>query len=101
MLTQEHANQVRSALAHLPYATVQWSDLGGTDKTSILITIAKQKKEDFPHKILQNSQYRMFHLQHDMRLESFSGYGTNKFRAGKVKSVEYAIEKLKTWFETA
>jgi len=99
MLTQEHASQVREAL--FPYATVQWSDFGGTDKASILITIAKQKKEEFPNKILQNSNYRMFHLTHDMRLESFSGYKTNKFRARQVKSVEHAIEKLKTWFQTA
>ena len=101
MLTQDNANQVHAALAHLPYATVQFSTLGSVEKASILVTISKQKKEDFPSHILQNSNYRMFHLTHDMRLESFSGYNTNKFRAGKVKSVEHAIEKLKTWFETA
>lgn len=101
MLTQEHANQVRNALSSLPYVSVNFSTLGSIEKASILVTISKQTREEWKNGILENSSYRMFHLQHDLRLESFSGYNTNKFRAGKVKSVEHAIEKLKNWFQTA
>ena len=103
MLTQDNANQVHAALSSidLPFLTVEFSTLGGIEHASILVTISKQKREEWENGIFHNSSYRMFSLTPDMRLESFSGYNTNKFRAGKVKSVEHAIEKLKTWWQTA
>ena len=84
--------QLREGL-DFPYVAVKSSTLGGKENVTILITVSKDPKSEWPNAILQNSCYGQFHINQKGTVEQFSGWRL-KLRKSKVKSIEKAIEKI-------
>jgi hypothetical protein len=74
------------------YVNVAYSTIGGNDRVSILITISKEKLEDWTNRILENSNYMKLYLKNDGELSYISG--NLKMRKSKNKSIEQVIERI-------
>jgi hypothetical protein len=84
-----------------PHKNIYKSTLGGIERTSIMITLSLDPKEEWKNGILQNSRYCMFHYNVDGSLEQFSRqYNLPKFRKTRVKSVDDAIAKINAYINT-
>ena len=92
------------ASINAPYVNLQVSTLGGNDRAALMLKVSLDPKENWPNGILQNSNYGMFSIQRNGRMEQFSGImgkrGTVKqFRKTQVNSLDDAIGKLNTYIE--
>ena len=82
------------------YLHIRYSTLGGKDNLSILITISKDKKENWSNNILQNTKYAMFHLSNNGKIELFSKqYIMPKFRKCTIKNIDHLIEKINAYIQ--
>lgn len=83
-----------------PYISVQVSTLGGKNRTSILMNVSLDKKEDWKSKIFQNSRYLQFHWMYDGILKLFSrSYTLPKMRQTKAKSAEEVAKKINDYIK--
>jgi len=76
-----------------PFVGVNTSTLGGKENVTILLTISKDPKSEWPNNILQNSCYGKIHISQNGTVEQFSGWRL-KLRKFKGKSIEHVIEKI-------
>jgi hypothetical protein len=77
-----------------PYTNLYISTLGGEHRPSVMITVSLDDKAKWQNGILENSRHGKFHLRYDGTLEMISGYGIDKLRKSKVKSVEDVYKKI-------
>ena len=97
--SEEDKQTVKTELEKLfPYTCVQRSTLGGEERASLLFAVSFDSKEDWYNGILENSRYAKFYIC-EGRIEMFSCGKVPKFRAGKIKSIEHALKRIKTWKE--
>lgn len=78
---------------NFPYVNVTSSILGGKENVSILVTVSKDEKSEWPHNIMQNSCYAQLHIEADGKVEHFAGWRL-KLRKFKGKNIEQVIEKI-------
>ena len=76
-----------------PFVRVESSILGGKENVSILVTVSKDSKSEWPHGILQNSCYAQIHILNNGTVEHFAGWRL-KLRKFKGKNIEQVIEKI-------
>lgn len=79
-----------------PYISIQKSALGGKERTSIIITLSLDPKEEWENRILHNSRYLMWHISRDGTMELFRrGFVIKtKFRKQKAKTIDMVIKKI-------
>lgn len=89
--------QLRAALQSIaPYVAGYVSTLGGAHRASILFTVSFDPRETWVNGILENSRYGKFHWENDGTLSKISGYGTEKLRKSKAKSVADVVRKIES-----
>ena len=89
---EDAKDELRKGL-NFPYVNVNSSILGGKENVSILVTVSKDEKSEWPHHIMQNSCYAQLHIEADGKVEHFAGWRL-KLRKFKGKSIEQVIEKI-------
>jgi len=100
-LNLEQANQLSTLLKEKltsPYMSVQISTLGGSEHPAVMLNIAMEKKEDWPHGYLQNTNHAMFHIDNN-HIEKFSGHGLTKFRKAKFNTIEEVVVKIQKYID--
>lgn len=80
------------------YFNAYVSGIGGPGRASVLITVSKDKKENWPNGILENSRYGKFHLSYNGRLEMITKHNMGDFRKTKVSSRDELTDKLDAWY---
>jgi len=75
-----------------PYVHVERAALGGTP----IITVCLTPKEDWPHKIMQNSPSGYWHIDESGTVENWGRFGARiqKQRKFKAKNLEDAIIRI-------
>lgn len=79
-----------------PYVKVYSSALGGPENIAILITFSLDRKENWPHNILENSRYCKLYFKNTGVLELIA-QGMRlpvKFRKARVKNVDESLKKI-------
>jgi hypothetical protein len=84
----------------VPVKKAGFSTLGGKENVSVMILVAFDPKEKWPHGILENSHYARFHIDRDGTIEMFSSGGVkNRFRKTRAKSMEDILNKINSWIK--
>jgi len=87
--------QLRAELQLIaPYVAGYVSTLGGAHRASILFTVSFDPRDTWANGILENSRHGKFHWENDGTLSKISGYGTEKMRKSKAKSVADVVRKV-------
>jgi hypothetical protein len=84
-----------------PYINGYVSTLGGESRSSIMLTVSLQPKEQWKYGIMENSAYAHISIGHDGAMEMFSGCIKPKLRKTHVSGINEVIIKLHVWAEKA
>lgn len=97
-ITKEYAKKIEKEI-NAPVVETSISTLGGKDRSSIMISISLDPKNEWPNNIFQNSRYMQFSLDYEGILEQFTkSYKIEKkFRKARPKSIEDAIKKINNY----
>ena len=89
------------SIINYPVVYVKFSDLGGINERSLLITISLDKKEDWPNGYIENSRYTRFHYEpnNNNELEQFAKSGIKKFRKSRPVNAIEAANKIKKYLD--
>lgn len=96
LFNDETAEQIVEELKKInkPFVHAYVSRLGGPNNSTILLVISESEKKDWPHGILENSNYRRFRIDNDGTVENFTVSGMKKIRKFTAKTVDKIIEKV-------
>lgn len=97
VINAESINLIRSVLAadkRIKESAVSYGCLGAV---SLSVQIYFNSKDECASGILRNGAHRFIMLHEDGEMVNLTGWKTNKFRQGKVKSVEEFAEKLRKY----
>lgn len=101
-INAESVNLIKSVIAadtRIKEYSVSYGNLGG--HTSLSVKMFYQSKSEAPNGILMNAPHRFVMLHDDGEMVNLTGWKTNKFRQGKVKSVEEFADKLRKYLVKA
>jgi len=101
MNTAEGMKKMLDDKIDAPWKSVGISSLGGKDNVSIIMKVSKDAEKDWPHGILHNSRYSMFHIGNDGSIEQFSMNHTLKlkFRKAQAKTMEDVVKKINDYLK--
>lgn len=99
MNSTQDQETLQALIKGAPLIQVQRSTLGGEANASLMILIVLDDRATWANGIMENSRYSRFSIHSDQRLSSFSGSTGVKFRAGKIKSIEHAAQRINEWIE--
>lgn len=98
MNTTQDQETLQNLITGAPLIKVQRSTLGGEQNASLMILVVLDDKSTWTNGIMENARYARFSIHKD-RIESFSNSTGLHFRAGKIKSIEHAAQKINYWIE--
>lgn len=88
------------ALIVAPHVSGYYTDLGGKENASIMLTISLEPRDTWKYGILENSRYAKFAVHsRNEKIEMIVRWKTEKFRKATFSSIEDAAEKLNKWIE--
>jgi hypothetical protein len=105
ILTNEQLQALREEVKGIidyPFMQVCFSDLGGINERSAMITVSIDKKEDWCNGYIENSRYTRFHYEpnNNNELQQFVKSGiVKKFRLCRPENIIEAAKKIKKYLD--
>ena len=89
------------AILNLPFMGIKFSDLGGKNERSAIITVSIESKEQWENGYLENSKYARFHYEpnNNNELEQFTCTFSKKFRKARPVNIIDAAKKIKKYID--
>ena len=98
MIGLEEAKEIAGALKRdvkAPYVNAYVTTLGGADRPTVMFTISLDPKEKWANKILENSRYAHFSLEHTGYVSQFTrSRGFPNMRAGHTKDYKHLLKRI-------
>lgn len=78
-----------------PYVNAKISTLGGRHRTSVMVSISLDPRDEWENKIFENSRYMRFHITYDGVIKQHArAREVKNFRKARFKTPDEVIQKI-------